>query len=246
LQCVFSRIDGSLEMPKQGTESESKDMMFDAINATWNPVVGCYHNCCYCWAKRLAETRLKHMEKYEKGFTPRLALYELKKRFTGKFVFVSDMGDLFGEWVPKEWIIKVIEAMKNSPNGIFLFLTKNPKRYSEFLELYPSNLVLGATIETNRKYPVTDAPSPIERYKAMAKLPWKNKLISIEPIMDFDLEIFVQWMKEIKPIVVYVGYDNYGNGLPEPSLVKTEELITQLQVFTKVRRKTIGKAWWEV
>lgn len=81
------------------------------------------------------------------------------------------------------------------------------------------------------------APSPVERYKAMAELPWKNKLISIEPIMDFDLEDFTALIKSIKPTIVYVGYDNYGSNLPEPSLDKTLKLVSELEKFTKVRKK---------
>jgi protein gp37 len=133
--------------------------MFDVITKTWNPVIGCLHNCTYCWARNLAETRLNHMEKYKDGFKPKLVEYELKKKFKDKFVFAVDMGDLFGEWVPEEWIIRVIEAIRNSPRSYFLFLTKNPRRYYEFLDFYPKNLVLGATIETNREYPVQSAIS---------------------------------------------------------------------------------------
>jgi protein gp37 len=211
--------------------------MFDVITATWNPVIGCLHSCTYCWARNLAETRLNHMEKYKDGFKPKLVEYELKKKFKDKFVFAVDMGDLFGEWVPKEWILKVLDAIRNNPKSYYLFLTKNPKRYLEFLELYPSNLVLGATIETNKEYPVSKAPSTAERYKAMTELPWKNKLISIEPIMDFDLEDFTALVKNIKPAIVYVGYDNYGSNLPEPSLDKTLKLVSELEKFTKVRKK---------
>jgi protein gp37 len=163
--------------------------MFDMINATWNPVVGCLHCCSYCWARRLAETKLKNIERYRDGFRPKLIEKELSRIFHKKYVFAVDMGDLFGDWVPSEWILKVIEAIKNSPSSYFLFLTKNPERYMEFLDLYPENVVLGATIETNRDYPVSRAPPTFERYKYMVDLPFKKKLVSIEPIMDFDLEL---------------------------------------------------------
>lgn len=132
--------------------------MFDKIDKTWNPVIGCLHDCSYCWAKRLAETRLKDMARYKDGFEPKLVEKELTRSFRNKFVFVSDMGDLFGSWVPSEWIEKVIAAIKLSPNTSFLFLTKNPSRYSEFLKLYPDNIVFGATIESNREYQVSNAP----------------------------------------------------------------------------------------
>jgi protein gp37 len=216
--------------------------MFNVIDKTWNPVIGCLHNCTYCWARRLTETRLKDMEKYRDGFRPKLCDYELDKRFHRKFVFVSDMGDLFGDWVPSEWILKVLRAIRNSPSSYFLFLTKNPGKYLKYAKLYPENLVLGATIETNRHYPVSKAPTTAERYKAMVELPYRNKLVSIEPIMDFDLDIFAQWIKDIKPTIVHVGYDNYNNGLPEPSLAKTKQFIGKVETFTRVRTKTLRES----
>lgn len=210
-------------------------MMFDDINKTWNPVIGCLHNCVYCWARRLAETRLTHMEKYKDGFKPKLAEYELRKRFRKQYVFACDMGDLFGAWVPREWILKVIEAIRNSPSSYFLFLTKNPKRYYKFLDVYPENLVLGATIETNRDYRVSCAPSQSERYKCMVELPYSRKLVSIEPIMDFNLDVFVQWIKDIAPVMVNIGYTKFNHHLPEPNLSKTRKLMKQLKSFTRVK-----------
>lgn len=216
--------------------------MFDNITETWNPVVGCLHNCTYCWARRLAETKLKNVERYRDGFKPKLVEKELNRRFYKQSVFVSDMGDLFGEWIPAKWIIEVIEAIKKSPTSNFLFLIKNPKKYHEFLGLYPENVILGATIETNRDYHVSGSPSTAERYKWMKELPFKNKVISVEPIMDFDFETMVQWIKEINPILVHIGYDNYNNNLPEPSLSKTYQLIDQLRVFTRVKTLTLRES----
>jgi hypothetical protein len=103
--------------------------------------------------------------------------------------------------------------------------------------LFPKNVVFGVTLESNREYSVSKAPSPFERYKNMAQLAFKHKLVCIEPIMDFDLEAFVQWIKDIVPSIVYVGYDNYNNKLTEPNLTKTELLISQLSTFTRVRTK---------
>lgn len=44
------------------------------------------------------------------------------------------MADLFGEWVPEEWIIEVFEACKKGPQHNYIFLTKNPKRYIELCQ----------------------------------------------------------------------------------------------------------------
>ena len=216
--------------------------MFDDITETWNPVVGCLHNCTYCWARRLAETKLRNIERYKDGFKPKLVEKELERRFYKESVFVSDMGDLFGEWVPAGWIIEVINAIKKSPTSNFLFLTKNPKRYYEFLDLYPENVFLGVTIETNRDYSFSKCPTTYERCKYMRDLPFKNKVVSIEPIMDFDTEIFVQWLRDIGPFLVHVGYDNYNNNLPEPSLSKTYQLIDQLRAFTRVKTLTLRES----
>ena len=46
-------------------------------------------------------------------------------------IFVSSMGDLFGEWVPDSWIETVFEAAEKAPQHTYLFLTKNPSRYLE-------------------------------------------------------------------------------------------------------------------
>ncbi len=226
--------------------------MFSLVTRTWNPVTGCTHNCKYCWARRLAETRLRHIERYRHGFKPRLNIEEFNKEFKpGEFVFVSDMGDLFCQRVPDEWIRKVIEHIRKYPKTHFLFLTKNPKRYKDFINEFPPNVILGATIETNRddlyeEYDISDAPLPSQRYKAMKSISWPKKFISIEPILDFDFEVFTNWIKEINPIIVYIGYDNYNNRLPEPPLKKTLELIEKLSEFTLVMKKTIRRAWYEI
>jgi len=224
--------------------------MFNIVGETWNPITGCMHYCRYCWARQLALTKLKITERYRQGFKPRFNEEELKKNFKEGVVFVSDMGDIFSPGVKKEWVIKVIKHIARFTNTYFLFLTKNPQKYKEFIDIMPPNAILGATIETNRddlyiKYRISHAPLPSLRYRAMKELDWPLKFVSIEPILDFDLNVFVECIKEINPFMVYVGYDNYGNKLPEPPLEKTMALIDELSEFTDVRYKTLRRAWYE-
>lgn len=49
-------------------------------------------------------------------------------------IFVCSMADLFGEWVPDEWIKEVFKACEAAPQHRYLFLTKNPKRFKMLRE----------------------------------------------------------------------------------------------------------------
>lgn len=59
----------------------------------------------------------------------RLDEYQKKKRTRN--IFVCSMADLFGKWVPDEWIREVFAACEKAPQHNYLFLTKNPQRYVE-------------------------------------------------------------------------------------------------------------------
>jgi hypothetical protein len=79
----------------------------------------------------------------------------------------------------------------------------------------------------------------------MKALDWNRKMISIEPILDFDLNTFSKWIEDINPFIVYVGYDNYCYKLREPTLKNTNELIDKIKDTSLVIRKTIRPAWFE-
>ena len=49
-------------------------------------------------------------------------------------ILVCHSGDLFGEWIPTEWILKVFDACEKAPWHNYLFITMNPKRYNELLQ----------------------------------------------------------------------------------------------------------------
>lgn len=225
--------------------------MFNIVTATWNPISGCLYNCNYCWARDLATTKLKNSQRYLKGFKPSLNEKEFKQRFgNGDLIFVADMGDMFGEFIPDHWIKQVFDYIRRFPEVDFLFMTKNPRRYLSLLPFIPKNSILGATIETNNDEivcidKVSSAPLPSDRYEAMKALEWDRKLVSIEPILDFDLSIFSAWIQSINPIVVYIGYDNYFHKLREPTLKQTNSLLESLPASSLVIKKTIRHAWFE-
>jgi len=108
-------------------------------NWTWNPVTGCEHGCKFCYARAIATSeRMKSVYPFE--FEPAFHEYRLAcpantkppktDEERDKRVFVCSMADLFGKWVPDDWIQKVFKACADSPQWEYLFLTKWPKRYS--------------------------------------------------------------------------------------------------------------------
>jgi protein gp37 len=113
-------------------------------DCVWNPVTGCLHNCQYCYARKMAN-RLKGRYGYpaDEPFKPTFHKLRLWDTFPIKpsRIFVSSMGDLFGDWVPTEWINQVLDLVKINYKHTFIFLTKNPKRYSNFY--IPQNAWIG-------------------------------------------------------------------------------------------------------
>lgn len=113
---------------------------------------------------------------YPRGFAPTFHTYTLdypEKRLTPAAIFVTSMGDLFGEWVPDEWIERVFAACEKAPQHTYMFLTKNPIRYGQLhyagkLPQRP-NMWYGSTASTEER-PVFR----LEGYKTF---------ISIEPIL---------------------------------------------------------------
>lgn len=49
-------------------------------------------------------------------------------------IFVCSMADLFGDWVPDEWIEQVFKACEAAPQHRYMFLTKNPARFKKLRE----------------------------------------------------------------------------------------------------------------
>ncbi len=102
---------------------------------TWNPVTGCKHGCPYCYARRIAK---RFRENFEPEFHANRLGEPAEVKKPSK-IFVVSMGDLFGEWVPDEWIKQVLSEANWCSHHTFMFLTKNPQRYLEY-----SGVKLGA------------------------------------------------------------------------------------------------------
>jgi hypothetical protein len=83
---------------------------------------------------------------------------------------------------------------------------------------------------------ISAAPEPIDRINALKQ--WKGeKMIAIEPVMDFNLDRFSQMILEAAPVQVNIGADSGRNRLPEPSAEKIEALINALKPHAIVHLK---------
>jgi poly-D-alanine transfer protein DltD len=79
----------------------------------------------------------------------------------------------------------------------------------------------------------------------MLKVGHKRKIVTIEPVLDLDVEIMERWVREIRPETCYVGYDSKKNYLQEPEFGEAQILMEKLKKITIVRAKTVRKAWLE-
>lgn len=206
--------------------NKQKGNMYGFVTHTWNVIKGkCIHDCSYCYMKRFPQKDLWFDES------------ELKTDLgKGNFIFVGSSTDMFAENVPSTWINKVLEHCKKYPENTYLFQSKNPDNFFNFE--FPEKTILGTTMETNWNLVGCKAPSPRDRAEAMAQLEDYEKMVTIEPIVDFDLDYFVDLIKMAKPKWVNIGADsNKKLTLNEPSALKVKALINRLKEFTEVRNK---------
>lgn len=146
---------------------------------SWNPVTGCKHDCPYCYARDIAQRF--YPQKFEPSIYPARfwapqntkVPAKAEEDIAFKNVFTCSMADLFGRWVPLNWIESVMTVVAENPQWNFLFLTKFPQRFSE-VEI-PDNAWMGTTVDCQSR--VANAE------KAFAKLKGGIKWLSVEPML---------------------------------------------------------------
>ena len=225
--------------------------MVDWASFTWNPVTGCWHACNYCYARAIAND-VRMADAYPKQFEPCFHEARLKAPANTPFpklilrpqdrnVFVCSMADLFGKWVPDEWIVKVFEQVNLFQPWNFLFLTKFPQRLrsvcDDLLRGFPDNAWMGCTVNAQ-----TRVKTAQEAFKGLrAKVRW----LSVEPMQErltfTDMTMF-DWLvaggKSASP------FNGTPDGQPEWEWV--EHLLEQaraagLDVFFKENLKALPK-----
>lgn len=148
---------------------------------SWNPVTGCKHECEYCYARAISN-------RFKRSFEPMFHESRIRqplKENESKKIFVCSMADLFGEWVPDDWIKRVLHICELSKHHTFQFLTKNPERYLDFE--FPKNCWLGASATDQDMY--DRAMDIFDELKAPVKY------LSCEPLLgEIVLDKRVDWL----------------------------------------------------
>ena len=159
---------------------------------TWNPVTGCWgpggtaekpNRCPYCYAAPLTN-------RFKRTFAPTFYPVRLDQPARVKKpskIFVCSMADLFGDWVPTPWILRVLERVNDAKNShhTFQFLTKNPKRLKDF-NPWPDNCYVGTT--------VTNQADADERLHWLVQVQAPVLFVSHEPLLaDIDLKPWVHF-----------------------------------------------------
>jgi len=92
-----------------------------------------------------------------------------------KGIFVCDMGELFGNWIPKSWQEQVFNAIKANPDYRFYLLTKQPQNLIKFSP-FPDNCWVGVT--ATRRSDLKAASYHLKNIEAQIKY------LSLEPLLE--------------------------------------------------------------
>jgi protein gp37 len=114
-------------------------------------------------------------EIYPYGYDPTFYPHRLDEPFRVQKparIFVVDTGDLFGNWVPEEWIEKIRMVVQRCFWHTFIYLTKNPLRLNNYTFL--PNEWVGTTITSQED---------IQRAEALKGVHARIKFLSIEPLL---------------------------------------------------------------
>jgi len=142
----------------------------DWADFSWNPVWGCRNACPYCYARAIAH-------RWGKSFEP----HWMERNFQRPMpkepsrIFVNSMSEV-AYWEP-EWWDRILRRITETPEHVFMFLTKHPRAYEG--KSFPENCWLGVT--------VTHMGAMNALADAIFETTWDDKylmFLSIEPMLE--------------------------------------------------------------
>ena len=205
---------------------------------TWNPFVGCRFACTYCRPSFQAQAkRQKQNCKTCYLYEPHEHPERLAKIPSAPIVFVCGSGDI--SFAAPEYRLAIARAtadhaLRRGLRGLepleYYFQSKRPACFASILDALPQSAVLVTTLETNRGAgyaEISQAPDPITRFKQFCDLRWPRKVLTLEPLLDFDVQPFADMIAHAEPLYVWLGLNSRPKQvqLPEPSPEKIHELV---------------------
>jgi len=227
--------------------SRQKNMYLDSVKQ-WNVFVGCKYNCFYCkpsFQRQMKRQKQRCEQCY--NYKPHFHEERLKQKFPktkdSEFVWVASSSDI--SFIERMQMHQILLRIVDFPETTFFFQSKQPLIFAEFD--FPENCVLGITLETDIDdgyHLISDAPYPTDRFLDFLDVIEQDKgkhkyIVTIEPILKFNLNTFVSMLRRLHLYAIYIGYDTKKCGLSEPFLQETLNLIKRLKQFTQVREKLI-------
>ena len=132
------------------------------------------------WPERLKELHKAKSRTYGGGGTRVIR----QRDTTSKGIFVCNMCEFFGDWVPADWQREIFNIIKANYQHRFYFLTKQPQNIFKFCP-FPDNCWIGVTVCDKRM-----AFFVGRYYFNLAKA--KVRFISFEPLLEDVMEVFGQ------------------------------------------------------
>lgn len=154
---------------------------------TWNPTTGCTKvspGCEHCYAEVMAN-RLEAMgvKGYTNGFKLSLLperLHEPSNRHKPTIYFVNSMSDLFHDDVPFQFLDKVFDVIRQTPQHTYQILTKRASRMRSYFvhgkRDVPRNVWLGVSVE-NRRH-------GLSRIDELREIEASIRFLSVEPLLE--------------------------------------------------------------
>lgn len=200
-----------------------------AKTVTWNPFRGCRFDCTYCVPSFQALAKWQQCPQC-KSYEPHEHPERLEKLPAGgDILFACSSGDV--SFCDPAYFRRILDAVRDDPRDVYL-QSKSPWYFDQFLAELPENVVIVTTLETNRDdgyEHISKAPPPSVRWRDFELLNWPRKVITVEPMMDFDVFAFWNMIVGLGECV-WVGYNSrpHAAPLPEPSRGAVIGLIGRL------------------